>query len=89
MAQAVESEKRRSIGFRLLLDDLRKKKDQQLRQKMVHFIEFASAASTSLFLSRQSSVDAKRKQLELLKLQTGLILRGNSTHQDILDHFAP
>ena len=38
MAQAVESEKRRSIGYRLLLDDLRKKKDQQLRNKMVFIL---------------------------------------------------
>ena len=37
----------------------------------------------------QATVDAKRKEIELLKLQTALVLVGDGVHREILDHFAP
>lgn len=36
-AVAVETEKKRAIGYRLLLDSLRKKKEQNQRQLMVSY----------------------------------------------------
>lgn len=39
-AQAVETEKRRALGYRLLLDSLRKKREQDQRRLMVILMTF-------------------------------------------------
>ena len=46
-----------------------------------------SSSSSSWMI--QATVDAKRKEIELLKLQTALVLVGDGVHREILDHFAP
>lgn len=86
-AEAVEKEKRRALGYRLLLDSLRKKREQDQRRLMVFYLNGFCQDVNLIYSALQAAVDRKRLELERLRVETEMLQKADHFHQEILDQF--